>query len=504
MTRQRAWFIRTVVVLPIAIVLVWLLVWLWGHGRLNISLPDGVKTVEIISAETNISEQVDTSSLGKTLATGSYTVVVMKDSTSYTALVRIGRFLTGTDVSATNLSKEAGLSFIGDEPRSCPILVGSKLLSYTCNGSADSLVYHRPASAGLPSFVERVRLDIDIDNSIDEGPGTIEGIVTIEDKTYSLQYSAFQKHDLYRINTSGSRVTKSFIGSIANLNRETTYSVFYEGGQLRLLGVDGSQFMGADFDNIQSARADMSAFGDLTNAELTTDFGLRTLATRQDLTRASATTGTTLLLQNGEITERRFSEQIVQSGLCGDYVCALNEVGKLLILGDNLKEVASIAHTDGWMAINNILYAYSTNRLYQIDTTTLSGRVAYSSGYFTMDRVSESAGRIILSLNSSNKTHTVLLDDTDNRPDRLFEPLFKNSFVNTISIYGNRVFVSPELGDPVPSPSGGYDYRADLKAAAKDSIDSMLSEYSDSLKGYRVVHGLENLKPTTSKTVPFD
>lgn len=508
MNINRNKIIKLVVAIVLLLAALLLFFWAWGKGRIKITLPnDGSKVVEIIGSNTNVNENTEKNSFSKILDSGTYSVVIVKDDISYVELVKVGGLFSNTSVDASNLQEQSGREFIGDEPRSCPVLVGSELVSYSCGGILDSLVYHNPAGK-LPTYTTKVEDSAAFSETITIDPETIEGTATINNTVYLLRHPISgdeldnSSHSLYKIEKSGDSMRLKFDKKLSILDDEESYKLRQNNGILYISGSDGRVFSGTSFENLK----------DITPKNLEIDENSELVAGKDDQVlvisfapKSSSqkqiryTDTLVSIVEKDKSLQKTFKGKILSEiEFCGEYICALDGNKTLLILDRSLEVVRSVEKINTYSSIGGELYAQSDTKLIRLNLQEFKGKIDFLSDYFTISNLTSTNNRMILTLRSANKNHAVVLTDNSSKPDELFIPLFKNGFVKTVSIYKKTAFVSPELGDEVYNSSTcTYEYREDIKVEARDTINNLLNNSGVVNSGYNTTVNLVNTPPST-------
>lgn len=483
---------RILVITIIVAVAGWLLFWIASQGRITIDLPEGSKNIELIGNGFRVVFETGERQVSKTVPAGSYTVIITGESGSYLALVRAGRFLRGPTINASTLIPEINRGFIGDEPRSCPVMIQGKLLSYTCGSTINSLVYHAPATAEMPTITRAIPSTVGGAN-LEAANEVVEGVVELDSEAYVITRikdvdSVVRK--LYSLSFVNGLPQKTFIRTIYDL-KETSYR-FISSADKKLLALGNSQVLsGNNFENLKPLElADSGVLGTGNFVDRSQDGQLLYAATKTAQgTNGTGTTvtGTELTVFGNKHLSKLFDKPLSVVLFCGENICTISDEG-LSVWNESFRLLHTIPGVKGVVVdkSQNIL-TYTDKVVYRLDPAAFTGSIVYASSYYSVNYVGIAGDNTIISISSANKKHALLLNSGPQRSDEAFRPFFENKYINTVSIYGDIAYVSPELGEMVFNPANeAYDYSEEAKQAARESIFGLIDDLNIESKGYRI------------------
>jgi hypothetical protein len=482
----------------ISLIVIFILVWVLDHGRLELSLPEGEKQVILEGNGRYEEEQTSSDSLSKFLPSGSYTLRITSESQSYVSVVTIPTFLRSKNAEV-QLSSELGRQFVIDEPTDCFYPLKPSYVSYPCNGTLFGLAYHEPSTATKPSVLSSASVAFG-DRSEGEAdspdPGVIEGVFAHKDKTYVVikNFEEFgQYHVLYRLEVNRGVFDIVFDQRLDLLPTNTFFSASSDGASLKFIPESGSfLFTGNDFTELQRISTP--------------------LASDELNTLTASKNGTNLY--TGVLSEGPEDRQIISGGIIGvskenarktitspntlskttfcfeDYICALEESGLLSVYTDELKLRHSIEEIFDFTATGNEVYLLDSFGVSQLTITDfgLEGSYVYTSP-ITGYSISEINGEVYISAQSAIGTHVLqLLNTTDTQADRVLSPLLESVFVEGASISNKFVHIAVDLGERVYIESSGL-YKTDpkIKKTAEEEIRRIIEENEIEEQGLTVI-----------------
>lgn len=504
MNDERKYLLRYVAIAAVLLVVILGINWLYGHGRVSISMPEGSKFVSI-STEDSLDATIftDENSTSKTLKTGEYQLYVKNESTgeTYFKIIEVGRFLSSTSVNA-ELNQEYGREFIGDEARSCSTISEGNHYSYTCTGAVLGMKYHIPASKTAPTYSKSLNDFVDrvFDGHAPDPPGTIEAILPQNDGSILVlahqDYNTTGYHNVYRVKINKNSIEYDYEYPVDYLLSLVSYSVTTDGNEIILYeSTLGSVWRGTDFKNL--TRIDNSF--ELPGSQKASSFDARqnnfvavsSVELEEFTDFADTNPETTITLFGENNLSKTLAGAFSKVEFCGSFLCTISNDRLLIIMDLELNELVSIPNTTSFTTNEQgDLYLVNDFGVIRYNPEKLEGHVAFNLAESQIESasLSNSGSNVLVSFYLKGKNRSVLLNqDSASFPDKLIKPMVENIFVSTFSIHKNRVFISAELGDRVYDPVRKvFDYRDEAIDAARESINKSLEESGLVDAGYTV------------------
>ena len=488
---------KKILAVVVVAALVFVLVWLYGHSRIVLSVNEPTSggityTIrDIKSGKTKVINS-DARNVSTIVKRGNYEVVISGSSGSHLAYTpKTPRFLGAYSIDA-KLTGESSRTFVGDSPRACFGYTGSLLISGDCGGAFSELLVHQPATSDLSS------------NTV-WGPNKLYGLNTT----------------LLQIDKQLFAVTKT-IKSGADIdnpiNNVFTYSLlgfndkFEISEQVNLEGLDGSRdyffeqvksggFIAYNTTNNKIYRYDNS--GSLLanvapESPKTKNLGLTAVSVLNDATFASlysspidtpgAKPTSELTITTGGSTNHfvYIDKSYTDINACGtNKLCLLGgDIGVDIydVAGPEPNYIYSIPDvsridTDS----SNHLLAVTKKGVYNIDVDQMNGYIGYSFSGYKFNGISKySSGYLLALTGADNRSVALLFDPAKPDKDGIDKKLLgleKTPGVSFININGKYIYISADLGEMEYSPElKSYTYGDARKKMAGAMINAMIDK----------------------------
>lgn len=496
--------------------------WFFGHGFVEIKVENAesgdvsyslLDQAKLRSADTTTSA----TTIKKLVRRGSHEVRVQQGERSYLAVVKVGGFLTSSQVQAT-LVAEKDRQFVGNNPGLCMDLADGVLLSSTCNDTIDRLQVHVSASATSPTLIK---------TGISPLSGTVEGTLTTSQGSFVLikaRESTEEEgapHTLYRLLSNGN---VSSPVALDDLHEGEFYNLTPAGDGFVVFTTAGDHILhyptvGAPSVTVEAAPAENGSQLYAVNHQdgafmlvyaekgIIEDVGFEDLGGEEAHTEAveealerSAKAESRIVIQTTE-NSQTFSlpAQPTKVIFCGsDKLCAIaNETLAVYDIASSkpklefkLQNTVAVAH------IANGLLATTRAGVYLVDLDSRSGSAIYSFGEYGFCGLKAYAQAALLCVQTDEGKRSVLVidltRDNDDSIDKKVAQLLKLSEVKDVSAYKQFIFISPELGDLVTNPTtGDFEYDPATRQRVADLIRQKVDELGIDRTVYTVINTLE-------------
>jgi hypothetical protein len=481
------------IVVAVVSILLYLSFLFFQHGKIVLVLPEGQKTITIASDDNKYVHTVTSSEVyfEKYLRSSNYNLTVQteKNSGTFFKVVDISGRLSVNNVDVV-LVQESGRSFIGDNPRSCSEIIKETLLTYVCNGPLSSMVMHVPATNSLPTYTKSLQSQLERKVTDTDTPniGSVQAIINNNNEllvlTHKIEFGQ-GFHNVYSIGLSNNSFVFKFMYSVDSLIASKKYRSTIDNGSVVLYSDDYSSFYrGKTFNDLVAFNPissvidgnKMTSF-DYVNGKILASYTTQPLDYK-NITQES--TDTRLVFNEGEKEVTKilpfFSTKVE---ICGLSICAVDTNNTLRIYDLGLNMITSFTDVKDFTSVGSNLYIAVNNQLLTLNTENLEGNIAVDFGGYSFGGMSKSNSGIILTLDSGNKQHALQISDKFKGQyfDKLVLPFFDSSeiYINSASIYGSKLFVSPELGERVyNSTTGTYKYSETIKEQARKNIEALI------------------------------
>lgn len=494
-------------------------IWIYNHSYIEINSGD-LKSESIITITKSGSNkplilQGKSTKVKKLLSRGDYEVLVTSGETSYLASTKIEGLLKTSVVNAA-LKPENLRSFVGNNPGLCMYDLSGVLASDPCGGSVDELEMHLPATNNTPSYTKKAI-----------GPSaTLEGLASYNNTVYAVVRAEKDGegngnyHLSYVFDNSGLFVPASAI-EISGLDPNKIYKTSQSGDGIiiysdsideafifnpidsKLSPIKLSPDAGKDLGLRSITSSNGSYISIFSNSEITTTQlfenpgGIKAHGKEFDKNNASLLNSEVFITKQSESVKLSSDKLILEVVSCGElkycilYSDATMEIRKIssgkLALEHSLSGVLGIKSSG-----NNFQFIKSSG-VYSFDVTSSRGYMIYSFGLYKYCGMNKFGQRNIICISTSDGKRFALnvsideinADSIDKKIlNLLSEPEFKS-----ISIFGNAIFVSPELGELSFQPSiGGFGYDPVLIKSVASTIDSKVAKSGIDSSKYKVIN----------------
>lgn len=488
--------LKLVVLLAIFAIFVFGFYWLWNSAFVQISVTNPTtgnysyqftdqKSGKIIEVKTHAS------SVKKRLARGNYSVLVKQDDKSYLSIISTGGFFKTSDVNAV-LSKEKSRIFVGDNPGSCMSYINNVLVSYACTDLFENINIHQPANASQPTYVLKNPNPFGI-------IGYVQGIVQTSRENIALvKIPADSDADGgYSILSLGDNLKITNQRALSNLDLNTSYSISpYKDGFIiysqTLIRAYYYSSLNAEPVSISLDNSNK----DLTPSYLSVKDGLILTAFISGTDSNSKTAQTEIIINNeGRSNHYLFNKVLTSSVPCGNQLLCVVDSSGLSVYGLANKKPDLLYDIVGTSAVLDSpkgTLVITKDGVLKLDTTARSGFLEYSFGDYKFNDIRGSGGGYILSLtNPSGKKVAIYVDqaveDTDQIDKKILQ-VQKLPEISNSSIYGQYIFISPNLGSlAYNNDTQSYDYDQSAKANANTKINQAIDKASINRSVYQII-----------------
>lgn len=437
-----------------------LLFWFYSHAVIEISVSNqgsGEITYSLVSqpSQKNNSFKTKENKISKRVAKGSYEVLVTQGDKNYFTVIKTGSFLSKTSISAP-LSQERLRAYVGNNPSSC-MYYDSVLYSYECGNSFGQVNKHIPADVSLPTYTDKF--------SIARATGLLEGLVKTSDSSVALFH-------LVDIEGPSVHVGYSLDGNLQPVDQVTlkelttneTYSlVSYKRGFLVYNPTLDKLFyyssLAATPDIISMPRPSdatlkpisLKVYGDTISVLYSS------LSNEEQSTAPVKNKNEVVIYSDKSLKYFTYNGSVTDATVCGqNLVCLIsNKVMSVYKYNDNGRQLLyTVGDINTMQAIGDKLLLVRGKDVLSINTTEGKGQVDYSLGdygYCGLQIIDSTRYALCLTVNDNRKMVLLVNRGIENKDsiDKKIQKLQKLPSVSSVSIYGNRIFVTPKLGQLV-------------------------------------------------------
>jgi hypothetical protein len=486
-------YIRLLLLLVLIIVGLLVISWLYNYGRVEINLPEGTKSITIQGEEKNESYTTEELVFSKTLPSNTYTITVRREglSESSISVLKVGRFLK-VSKDTPELKIELGRTFTGDNPQSCTEFIKEVLISFTCNGPLAGMVMHIPATNNTPSYTKSLQTTINQKLVEEVDPldvGVIEGWINNTDELLVLSYkleSGIGFHSLYRIGITGNSLSIEFIKDLNNLPKDVVYKTMVRNGSLLLYNsAYNSFFRGITFDNLERINPiiDQKKNYSINHIDIREDTTLVGYAEELEKFNKIIDEKQKSIVSVSNSTyseERSLRLNIERLQFCGNNICILDSLGMLRIYSMKFEELATFTNTLEYIEYGNNIFIATNTDILQISLDDFSGSIVMNFKDYKLKGLSSNNKGVVAALTSKDKSRALLLTtELGNYTERDVWPLLSGTpdYIDSVSVYSNKVFISPNLGEREYIPaSRTYDYSQQTKDEIRAKIENYLNQ----------------------------
>lgn len=505
-----------VIKISVVLVLLFGLIWLANHSLVVVEVKEAVESEDMTYSfwDQNRSKEgrVSTRKLSvmRIVRRGTHEVAVTQNNSNYFGVVKAGGFLTKKTVHA-QLVPESSRTFIGNNPLPCMIDAGQTLASWQCQDTADKLVTHVPATEATPTFIQRA-------------DALAESTVTSSFYSKSVPYALINvlgegdedhgAHNTYLAQPFKSDGNLSIDDGVvlSGLDPESNYgAISYKEGAL-VFNTSGKEAQYYRDVRQPPEKLELPQPTDPDQRLYSLDAKENTIVVVFNDGHLNDLSGNTFitheLAQSEEIEEGVANEEIIseiivadkagasmvrlevksllQAKLCGkSFLCILHSNDTLDIYSLNnskarletsvtrvrqierLNDHVLIARQDGVIRLD--LESFTGSYTARLEPYNYCGLRQTNTGYLVCVETSR-LGRAVL---------RVLADKplTSEPADKKLVPLLQLLEVKSLSVYGNTVYITPEVGEFEVDPvSGSTGYNPESVKAARDALGAHITK----------------------------
>ncbi len=496
--------IRKLIIRVGALVVIFMaLWWLMTHSYVDISAGNkssGNVTYRLLSTSDQKDQKEvvsDKQNVKRLLKRGHYQVEVTQGNRSYVSTFTTGAIFQKTKVTGT-LSVEKSREFVGDNPGYCMLIVNAVLLSNECRGQYSEIKTHMPATNDMPTYT-----------LYDTGSilANVEGFVTTPEGSFVLVLlpvsESAKTHVLYKLSADGSSAAKvTRVADITGLSTANTYSVqAYKSGFI-LYDSDYSAIyyypsIKSKVEPINVGTPDnkgllpnqLAVAGD--NISL-----LYTNITESEKVGAKNIKAEVLLINGSEQKRLTLKKDYTSASSCGTQkLCLLrgqqldvyDTTGKPVLLYSlyNVREI--VGNTNGRLTL------VTRQGLLGLDTDKRTGAYLYSFGKYTYNASAKDTNGYIVNVTASKGEKVALFIDTSKDDsgsiDKKVYGLNNLSEITAMSVYKNRIFITPYTGDLVFDESTGFfGINQTTKNESNTKINQAIAGNGIDTKSYTIIN----------------
>jgi hypothetical protein len=488
---------------------------LFSHSYIEIRLGQDATSMVVLTDQQNGRSAEITAEgavVRRLVRRGSHEVLVRQADSSYFAIIETRGFLSTTTVKP-KFSKEKARKFIGNNPSPCMYVIDGVLLSSACGDRISQLQVHVPATALQPTFSRK---------SSSPFNGFVEGIVqTAEGSVVVIKAPLVDEdegppHGAYLIDVKGGLSNGV---ALEALDENTTYKIAkYQDGFIAYSSESADAYyyrnMRAQPETIRLAKPNDTSLR-LQNIASRGNVLVSTYSNLAMSTGNSHDTGEVHSDVVTEIEDKPKSEIVVQDEAASQHhsfnlapnhirLCAAN---KLCLLDNGVLEVIDIANgkrarsfkvgrVTAIESTESKLLIVRANEILAIDIDSQTGAIDYSfEGYGYCGIYISGDPYVVCATNQKRKRVALLInrkaDDTDGI-DKKINELLEMPDIKDVSIYGNFIHISPNVGEVRPNPKTGFfEYDNSLVGQANSRISQRIDELGISRSSYTIVNTVE-------------
>jgi hypothetical protein len=434
----------------------------------------------------------------KIISQGDYQITVRNSSESFITTAKLSGFLRETEVEAL-LEENKTASAIGSGPEDC-LYFESVLVSYKCVGDSSSLFVHNPASENSPSFKSSVE-------GIDSSEGLIVDSIKSSEGTLLLIQSRENIKIAVLADSSSGLPKINNTHTLNDLNPAESYSIVKFGDGYIIHNASASKSYlyeiggrTTPFNLIENSREDLKTVEVSSNG---TELAILN-TNRNEIDRTNDLSALYVVSNADEgIAEYNFNFIINDLSWCGqDAVCAIRDDSLMyIVLGQNgsydiksrLSNVSKYAVDE---YTSRVLAIVEDKQVFDFDFSLNKGQILIETRSYSPSSIAFSANNNPLVSISGRSSDTTILfgDETRSESSNIENVLesFENApFINSVSVYGNRIFVSPEVGDiEFIESTQTYDFNPQIVADVSQKIVELTNTSGANDNGYIVINVL--------------
>lgn len=435
--------------------------------------------------------------ISRLVTSGHYEIQVSQNNTSGFVVSRAKGFFRKTTVKLS-LRPELDRRFVGDNPDPCAYYDGNLLYSYNCGGLFSKLKVHVPASPNQPTYT------ITNSGGVD---GNIEGLIKTSEGNLLLMKRSSEEESSAQVAYLVSPTLGLDTGVVlTGLDPETTYSLkpYREGFVVYSQDFEQIYYYPSRIASPETIAISRPKDSEQLPVTLSTD-GNKLVFTfsnntqgetgNQDALRSKGSKSEVMVYENAQTKQFSFKKELVNAVPCGeDKLCTLGnkELQVFNISGKQARQLYSIERVSEIAKEAEGLLVAREKELIHIDTNTRSGYRQYSYGDLQFCGLSpRSGGKIVCLISNGQKKVALNVENTPNISsdiDKKLSQLLDIEGVDDVSIYGNIIYISPNLGNLVfNSSTGYYDYDPARIAFVNEQINKALTGLGIDRSKYLVI-----------------
>ena len=442
------------------------------------------KTISKIKSSQNV--------INKRLPRGRYEVEITQSDKSYTVATQTHGLFSTVTLNA-NLQQEKTRAFVGNNPAPCMSYVGGVLVSYTCGGSYLSAKIHVPATANTPTYAVAIS-GYSVNGNIEGGANTKEGALVL---VRSASDESGGSYFIYQVDSGFHPLSSIRLAGLST--GKTPYMVAHKDG---FIVYDGSFSQAAYYASLSSAPQNIPLGKpeekNLSASSIAFDPGsTKALALYSSAGNGAKGSSEAIVGQNNNFQHYTFRQRYVSADFCGTQICLLGSSKTLDVYSLSGSKAKLSFSLSGVQAIKNIgssFLAVNQNGVINFDTASRTGYFEYSFGDYKfcgLQQDTASAYLLCVINNKGNKAALRIDGMTANKDsiDKKVAQLQKRTEINIVSIYGNYIYISPNLGQLAYQPSiGGYGYDPATQKKVAGEINADIKNVGIDTSVYTVIN----------------
>ncbi len=496
-TRVKKW----IGVCGVLLLIIILFGWLYSHSTIEISVanPDlGVISYKLTNQSDGKITTITSHSahVKKRVHRGVSEILVSQNQKNYFAIVKTGGFLATTKVNASLLA-EKSRAFVGDSPAPC-LFYTDQLYSYECGATVGDINLHVSASSNQPTYTQK-GLPAPLEGSVEGLAKTSKGNIAL---LHPFDSEGTGGHVAYLLDNNLKPLKTT---ALVDLASDVTYTVTaYKSGFL----VYDTSFtklvyyasLDAQPETIAIKKPTVSGLQPLALSASGEAITLLYSNSSGDVGESGAAVkkikNTVLIYNQGSSKELNFDNEPLSTAiLCGtDRLCVLS--GVTLSVYDTTGQKKSLLYSVSGVKdvgyVGSSLIVVRGSEILALDVGSLTASVDYSLGdyQFCGLKASDTNSYLLCVIGGSKKSALLVNRAQDNKDsiDKKVSQLRKLPKTADVSVYGQFIFVTPDLGQMIyDSASKGYDYPQGPRDAASQNIDKAAESLGLTTAGFRVI-----------------
>ncbi len=474
------------------VLIILIIIGLYNYGYIAISVSGGDShgefTYQILNQSTNKTEEIKKgpTSITRLVGRDSYQILVKQNNLSGMVVVNSSWFFSKTTVQI-ELKPQLGSEFVGNNPGPCLYYMYDILYSDECLGG--SLTKHVPSTARQPTYNTLASPEIgDIEGIIDTGAGYL---ALIKHTYYVNSESWTNEPNYYTAYLLGPGLSIKAKASLKDLNIDDSYSIQAYGDGFVAYNKDYTDIkyyssitsspetikIDRPSNNKQKPQA-ISVQGKNILIEYSTKAGV---SPDSDVRGVGEADVAIYLYSNGSTKKFSFNRHFNTIALCGtDKMCLLDtDKSELLVYttSPNPKLLYKINSVSSMVQQGSKQYLKIKSSVVDFDYDTQRGFEVYANNDFEIYNMTQQGGGGLISIGNNGVINALALTGSNNNstsPDTLLK-LRSIPEIKLVSIYKDRVFIVPELGEVKwINKDNGFGYDKAAQAATINTINKKI------------------------------